>query len=127
MASDFKMDGIEKMLQRLERLDQRMTTAEDFALREAGKVVQKKMKENVNRSNKNQPHIQDHISLSIRDVDGVQTAIIAPLSKLAWRAKFLEFGTSKMSARPFVEPSIVESKMEVKTVLGVVLKKGFTS
>lgn len=125
MASSFKMEGLEKMLVRLERLEHNVDSVEDFALREAGKVVKTRMEQGVNRSSEDQPHTEDNISLVVKDVGGQRTAVIAPNSKVAWRAKFLEFGTSKMNPSPFIEPAVDESKTEVRTVIATVLEKGF--
>ena len=65
------------------------------------------MHKRVNRSKLKHPHLQDTVFYSVEKVGltGVVAKIVAP----APYAVFLEYGTSKMSARPFFRNSLIES------------------
>lgn len=47
--------------------------------------------------------LRDSLGIAVSD-DGL-TAQVGPIGKDAWRAHFVEFGTVKMAAQPFIRPA----------------------
>lgn len=102
----FEMVGLEETMSFFEKLGEEAEKVEDQALKAGGEVIKKHQIDNVNRSGKNQPHIQDNITVGRpKETDEGKLVEVGPNRKVAWRAKFLEYGTSKMPAYPFIEKS----------------------
>ncbi|WP_339161807.1 HK97-gp10 family putative phage morphogenesis protein [Siminovitchia sp. FSL W7-1587] len=100
----FEMTGLEGTMSFFEKLGEEAEKAEDQALKAGGEVIKKHQIDNVKRSAKNQPHIQDNITVGRpKETDEGKLVEVGPNRKVAWRAKFLEYGTSKMPAYPFIE------------------------
>lgn len=125
MAS-VKLTGAEQIMRELNRLGKKANKIENEALKSGGQIIARRMRQKVNLSDKNQPHIKSNIEVGrIRNSgDGYKYVPIAPNKRVNWRAKFLEWGTSKMSARPFVEPAAAESENQVATEIERALKRG---
>ncbi|WP_051322297.1 HK97-gp10 family putative phage morphogenesis protein [Alicyclobacillus contaminans] len=113
------IDGMEALLARLNGLGDRAARVQNQALRAAGNLVAEAMRENVPVSNVEHLHIRDDIQVSRVKVsaDGVRSVDVGPGPKTGWRAKFLEFGTSKMQAQPFVERSLIEKRRDALDVI----------
>lgn len=102
--ANFEMTGLEGTMNFFEKLGEDAEKVEDQALKAGGEVIKKYQIANVNRSHKAQPHIQDNITVGRpKETDEGKMAEVGPNRKVAWRAKFLEYGTSKMPAYPFIE------------------------
>lgn len=125
MAS-VKLTGVEQIIRELNRLGDKANRVENEALKSAAQIVAQKMRQKVNISTKNQPHIRFNIEVGrVRNQgDGYKYVPIGPNKAVNWRAKFLEWGTSKMSARPFVGPAATESESRVATEIEKALKRG---
>jgi HK97 gp10 family phage protein len=127
-VADLQVEGMEDLLARLNALGDAANRIANQALKEAAEPLAEAMRNNVNVSNISSPdykHIRDDIQISRVKVSGTTRYVeVGPGEETAWRAKFLEFGTSKMSPRPFMEPSLHESKHKVFTVLRDALKRG---
>ena len=108
--ADAELLGMDQLLAQLYRLGKKVVQA-------GAEIVRESMEENVNLSKRNQPHTQDNIEVKISKADGEYTAKISPNKEVAWRAHFLEFGTSKMSAKPFMEKSLTDNKDKVDNVM----------
>lgn len=116
---------MQQLLGELNKLGAKAARIENQALREGAEPVAQSMRQKVNRSSKDQPHIQDNIEISrVKQQDGVKYIEVGPNKDTNWRAKFLEFGTSKMSARPFVGPAAAESQGRVLNKMERVIKRG---
>lgn len=120
----FNVSGLNEILARLNELGDRAEIIEKKALKKGAEIVQEAMKGNVNRSDRDSVHIQDDLKVSIKDENGVKVAEIGPGKATAWRAKFLEFGTTKMPAYPFVEKSLTENREQVMEAIARELKRG---
>ncbi|EZP75006.1 hypothetical protein H839_15938 [Parageobacillus genomosp. 1] len=115
----FEFDGLDEIIEHFSDMDPRVEEADAKALKAGGEVIAKYQRELVNRSDKDQPHIQDNITVSkpYVDKDGGKYVTVGPNKKVAWRAKFLEYGTSKMPAYPFIEKGATEAEDEVMDVM----------
>lgn len=111
--ANFEFDGIDELGQFFDKLADDIDKVDNQALKAGGEIIAKHQRENVKRSDKDQPHIQDNITVSRpKETDEGKFVTVGPNKKVEWRAKFLEYGTSKMAARPFVEKGADEGEAE---------------
>ncbi|TDQ39235.1 HK97-gp10 family putative phage morphogenesis protein [Aureibacillus halotolerans] len=123
--SGMEMQGMEQLLARLQKLGGNVEKAENRALKAGGEVVAELARSKVNRSDKEQVHIADNIKVSgVKGVEaGDKHVDIGPGKETAWRAKFLEIGTSKMPAYPFMGPSSDEGQKPARTAMSAEIAK----
>lgn len=73
-------------------------------------------------------HMADHIYVSrIRSKDGMKFVKVGPSiadNSPYFYAKFHEWGTTKISARPFIQPSVQVKEMEMIEAMKEELRKG---
>ncbi len=125
MGSSMDLQGFEKMQKRILELGKKGQRAENEALKAGGEVLSVAMADNVNRSDVRDWHIQDNIIVSrVRNNDFNEKYVeVGVIKKLAWRAKFLEFGTEKMSPRPFMEPAHDDAKNSMNRAMADILSR----
>lgn len=120
-----RVTGINEMMNRVRQLGERAKKVENNALKAGAEVLKDTMARNApGPSNKRRVHLKDNIVTSrvITRADG--KAIRVGPGKDSFYAHFLEFGTTKMSPRPFVENSVVESDDEVLDAIASELRDG---
>lgn len=111
--SEIKIEGLDELLNKLSQVGNRVDGTIDTTLIEAGNNVKKEMQNLVVVSNINHKHIKDDIQTTNIKGEGTEKYVeIGPGKETNWRAKFLEFGTKKMSAKPFIEPAHLNTKHE---------------
>jgi len=105
MPNNFEFDGITEQIQFFESIGRNVEKAEDEALKAGGEEIAKHQRGFVNRSKQTEyPHIQDNISVSKpKENDEGKLVEVGPNNKVAWKAKWLEYGTVKMQPYPFIE------------------------
>ncbi|PWW37399.1 MULTISPECIES: HK97-gp10 family putative phage morphogenesis protein [Paenibacillus] len=115
MAGRVELQGVEQMLAAIrQKMGDGAKTLENKALREGGEIFAAAQRESVAVSGYNHLHIKDDIKVSsVRSKNGDKYVAIGPGKATGWRAHFLEFGTSKMPAQPFIYPSFHEQKARV--------------
>ncbi|APB82391.1 hypothetical protein BAMY_09590 [Bacillus amyloliquefaciens] len=103
--ADMSFDGIDDLTQYFEKIGGDVEKVEPVALKAGGEIIAERQRSHVNRSDKKQPHMQDNITVSnVRESkDGVRFVAVGPNKKVAYRGRFLEWGTSKMPPHPFIE------------------------
>jgi HK97 gp10 family phage protein len=125
MVANISLDGANELMKKIDWMEDRINRMANKVLREAAKPVAEAMRANVNVSNKDHVHIRDDIKISgVRTKEDTKYIDVGPGKDTAWRAKFLEFGTSHAPPYPFIEPAIRETKEEVKRILRESLKAG---
>ncbi|MCP1124564.1 HK97 gp10 family phage protein [Bacillus sp. 3103sda1] len=109
----FEFDGIDELEQMFEEIGADIDETDQRALKVGGEIIAEKQRDLVNRSGKNQPHIEDNIRVSkVKNSEEGKFVEVGPNNKVAWRAHFLELGTSKMPAYPFIEKGGDEGEQE---------------
>lgn len=116
--ADFELQGMDELLSRLEAMNTKASRIENDALKAAAEPLKAEMESLVRVSPKNDYHIKEDIQISsVKTKDGVKSIEVGPGKKTNWRAKFLEFGTSKMTAIPFMAPAFEHKKREIQETI----------
>lgn len=105
--------GMDELMSYFDSVGDDAQKVEKDAVKAGGEVIKRYQERNWNRSNKNQEHIQDNIEVGrvTQVAEGTQTRV-RPKSSLLWRAKFVEYGTSKMAAQAPIEKSGQQGESE---------------
>lgn len=125
MSSEMKTTGFEAFQKRIDEMGRKGGRAENASLRAGAAILQQAVINNVNRSSENHPHIKDHIAISrvTNNLYGEKAIKVGPDKEVAWRFKFLEFGTSKMQAQAPLSNASDESQGDVGAAISEVLKR----
>lgn len=116
-----ELEGVEELLSELGKLGDQSKRVENKALREAGSVVEDAIKNEVPVRTGD---LKRDISASgIKTKDGIKHVEVGP-KKESWRAKFVEFGTVKMGANPFMGRGYEKSKNEAMNKISEEIRKG---
>jgi HK97 gp10 family phage protein len=117
-VAGFELTGMDELLKRLEEMGKAAGKIEASALKEAAKPIANDAKSLVNVSSIQHKHIREDIKIyGVKTKDGVKYIEIGPGKDTNWRAKFLEWGTSKMSARPFMQPAYEKNKKNITEII----------
>lgn len=120
------MQGTDQWLETIRnKLSSGVMRIENQGLRMAGEIIAEAQRDKVAVSSRDSQHIKDNIKVSnVRRIDGMRTVLIGPGKATAWRAHFLEFGTEKAGAQPFIYPAFEENKDKIKELLSSEFKEG---
>lgn len=119
---DIELKGIDELTKRLEEMGRAGARIENKALKEGGKLLAEEMKKEVPVDT---GELQRDIEVSnIRSRKGVKRVDVGPGEKTAWRAKFVELGTSKMTADPFMSRSYEANKNKIQAAIKNEIRKG---
>lgn len=122
MPAEVKLEGMDELVKAVEGLGQKGSRIENEALRKAGEYLAEEMK-------KEAPVRTGELKVSI-EVSNVKTkqgqkyVEVGPNKETNWRAKFIEFGTVKMRANPFMSRAYERSKDEIQEIIKRKLKEG---
>lgn len=113
--------GIENLIAEVEKLGQQGARIENKALREAGEIVKEAIKQEAPQRTGT---LKKSIEVSgVRTKDGFKHVAVGP-GKEGYYGKFLEFGTVKMKAKPFMAPGYEKSKERAMEKITEELRKG---
>jgi HK97 gp10 family phage protein len=125
MGATVEISGYEEILRRAKELGFKALQAEKRAVKRGGEIVADTMRKEVPVSDIDHLHIRDDIKISgVKMKGGTPSVEVGPGKETAWRAKFLEFGTIKMSPNPFISRSAKLSREQVKIAISSELRKG---
>lgn len=117
-----ELEGMDELIKQINAIGERVATrAENKALREGAEILRAAI-------SKRAPRRTDRLSKSIeksnvkRSKEGVKYIEVGP-NRSAFYGVFLEFGTSKMAARPFIGPALEEKQKEIFDAMGNVLRE----
>ncbi len=102
--------------------------AEEIIILRSAQLVRDRMKQKVNVSDINWPgykHIKDDIKISRLKDDkaGTKYREIYGGKKTGFKWKYLEYGTTKMNAIPFMQPSLEDTELERQRIAEEELRK----
>lgn len=121
-----ELTGIPSLLSQVRTKSERAANAvERTALRAGGQIMADDMASRVDKSDRNSPHMSENITVSnVRRKDGVKYVLVGPNRRVSFRAHFNEFGTSKMQAKPFIEPAYLAKRDDVLREIAKTLREG---
>lgn len=120
-----ELTGMDELLKELNAIGERIATrAENKALREGAEILREEMGRRAPRSKLSKEHLADNIVKSgVRtSKEGVKYVSVGPAKKFFY-GLFLELGTSKMSAKPFMTPALSENRKEIFSRMAQVLRE----
>lgn len=119
--ADMKLEGMDELLAEVERLGKAGNRIENAALREAGDAVKTSIQnETPTRSGK----LKASISVSrVKTKGGIKQVEVGP-GPDGYYGKFLEFGTVKMRANPFMSRGYETSKAKAERIIEEEIRKG---
>jgi HK97 gp10 family phage protein len=120
-VADLKLEGIEDLIAEVEKLGAKGSRIENQALREAGEIVRQAIKQEApQRTGTLKKSIE---TSGVKTKDGVKHVEVGP-DKEGWYGKFVEFGTVKMEANPFMARGYENSKDRAVDKIAEELRKG---
>lgn len=118
MSVDIKIDGLDQLRNRLKSFANPEPIVK-IALEKSGEHLRSTIQEFVNvRTGELQT------AIIMEEVKALKTLIGPSNSGPAFRAHFLEYGTSKMRARPFMRPAFEQEKSKIEKIMAEELRKG---
>lgn len=118
---DLELLGIEDLITEVEKLGKQGARLENRALREAGEVVKEAIQ---NESPVDTGTLKKSITVSrVKTKDGMKQVEVGP-GKEAFYGKFVEFGTVKIRANPFMGRGYESSKGKATDTIAENLRKG---
>lgn len=116
------LEGADELIAGLYKLGERIAkAAESRALKEGGEILRQEMH---GRAPVETGKLKESITVSrvkSKD-DGVRYVEVGPSKETAWRAKFIEYGTVKMRAKPFMAPAVEAKRKEAYAKIAEVLR-----
>ncbi|ESU71107.1 hypothetical protein T260_15115 [Geobacillus thermopakistaniensis] len=113
----FQINGMQELLRQLERMGAEADRVKEEALLAGAEIIQQAASE---RAPRDTGKLAENIVISDVKEDG--TVDIGP-DRDRFYGLFLEFGTSKMAARPFLQPAFEESKEQVQQKMADVIRR----
>jgi HK97 gp10 family phage protein len=127
MASEISLEGVDALIERLNTMNVNVNKLVNTALQAAAVPVLEEAKNTsvfVDRSGKLRRGLK---TSNVQTKDGIKYVLVGvdkgDTSQIFY-GKYLEFGTSKIKARPFLEPAYEKNKSEVQSIIANTLKEG---
>lgn len=129
MSVEFELNGTDMILNRLEQMGKASSRIEKKALTEGATVIIDEAKNLLEQhGNIRTGKLQEGLSVSKLKRKGNKKYVQAGIQKgdnsNIFYGKFLEWGSSKMTARPFLGPAYLRKKDEAKSIIINTLKEG---
>ncbi|ERM91894.1 hypothetical protein O163_08135 [Caldanaerobacter subterraneus subsp. yonseiensis KB-1] len=124
MAKEVEINGLQDILNELKKKSENISKLENEALRNAAQIVKEAAEQKAPVSKAKKEHMKDNIIISnISTSQGVKYIKVG-VKKDFYYAKFVEFGTTKMKARPFMQPAYEENIEKIQQAMINTLKEG---
>lgn len=120
----FEFEGIDELIIQLERTGQNVEEGKKEALEKAGKHLQEKTIEAA-KPRWRTGNLERHIMLS--DVESDEINVYVDQQGQAYYGYFLEVGTSKMPAYPFMFPAFMGSRRMLQQIMAKTLSERLRS
>ena len=120
MAYSIKVEGVKELKLALDKLGEEIKDKLQPALHKGAEIVAQKATSNIERNTEPKTGRLSR-SMVVKDMpykDSMPLISIAAVDrKIAPHAHLIEFGTTKMSARPFLRPALQSSQKEVEELI----------
>lgn len=121
MAISLSLSDVDALLRRMEQIGQVSERIKEEALLAGAEVLRAKIAEMAKRSPiVDKPHLAENIIISAIE-DGKLD--VGP-HKSFFYGLYLELGTSKMDAQPFMQPAFDASRSQIEDAMKAVLRQG---
>lgn len=125
--SSMELEGMDELIKKIDEMGRKGTRIESQALKKAGEVIADEFKRTSAFQDKT-GKLREGLKVSgIRSSKGVKHVLVGiqkgDNSKVFY-GKFLEYGTSKMSAKPFMGPAYESKKKEAEQIIKDEIRKG---
>lgn len=121
------ISGIDELIAEINRIGGNLVDMSKTAISEAAEIIKQEMENTCPRSNSNDSHLADNIGISTAQIDSSGVFFYIGPKKINnnefFYAKFLEFGTTKIRAHPFIETSFMTKKNEAMAKIEEVLRR----
>lgn len=118
--ADMELEGMESILSKIEEMGEKGSRIQNKALKKAGGIILKEAKQTSAFKDKS-GELRKGLNLSGIRNKGNRKYILVGIQKgdnsRIFYGKFLEFGTSKMPAKPFMAPAYESKKEEAKEII----------
>lgn len=123
--AEIELTGVDEILNRLQQMCENVGRLENKALKNAAEPVLQDAKSNVPiRTGK----LKEGLKIGkIKNKDGVKYILVGVDrggNSEIFYGKFIEFGTSKRAAHPFLQPAYEKNKNSIKEIIAETLKEG---
>ena len=127
MVADIELTGVDEILNKLQQIATNISRLENKALKNAAEPVLEDAKA-TNAFNDKSGRLRKGLKISnIKNKEGMKYVLVgvdkSDNSKIYY-GKFLEFGTSKMPAKPFLQPAYEKNKDNIQKTIAETLKEG---
>lgn len=125
--ANIELTGVDEILNKLQQIGANVGKLENKALKNAAEPVLEDAKATnafKNRSGKLRKGLK---ITNVKKKDGMKYIFVGVDrgdNSEVFYGKFIEFGTSKMSARPFLQPAYEKNKQNIKGIIAETLKEG---
>lgn len=126
----FELTGMQEMRNKIQAIGKAVTDKEEKALQKGSEIIQDEIISRApvgmgNADGRGYGHLNEHIVISEtkKDGDGAKYKNVGPSKGKGFKGVFLEFGTVKMRAQPFVEPSFLAKKSEALDAIAEVMRE----
>lgn len=125
--ADIELTGVDEILNKLQQIGTNISRLENKALKNAAEPVLEDAKA-TNAFNDKSGKLRKGLKISnVKNKEGTKYILVgvdkSDNSKIFY-GKFLEFGTSKMPAKPFLQPAYEKNKENIKSTIAETLKEG---
>jgi len=125
--AEISLEGVDAILSKLEKIGANISRLETKALKNAAEPVLEDAKSTSKFSDRTGNLREGLKTSNVQTKDGMKYILVgvdkADNSKIFY-GKFIEFGTSKMPARPFMQPAFEKNKNEIERIIADTLKEG---
>jgi len=126
-VANIELTGVDEILNKLQQIGANLGKLENKALKNAAEPVLEDAKATnafKNRSGKLRKGLK---ITNVKKKDGMKYILVGVDrgdNSAVFYGKFIEFGTSKMPARPFLQPAYEKNKNNIKRTIAETLKEG---
>jgi HK97 gp10 family phage protein len=121
----FEIEGLDDLMNRLQDMGKKAGTIANIALKAAAEPVLEDAK---SLAPKNTGRLRDGLKITnIKTQAGVKYVLVGIIKKdnpELFYGKFVEFGTSKMRARPFLGTAYERNKEQIQEIIAQKLREG---
>lgn len=117
----FEFEGIDGLIQQMQRTEINAEQAKNEALEESAKVMQKATEDQAPVRDQGGGTLRDNIEIS--EIEDGEIQVYVDQQGKAYYGYFLEYGTSKMRAQPFMGPAFMKSRLKMQQAMADSLRK----